>query len=168
MALILCFIHSTPTHTHTHTQRIWCFARSSLIISTLKTFGESYLLSKNLMRKSLPSLYLFPLPYAKAECELWDIKRLKRGKIWIFHYGYDDGRNLLAYIYHGKWKWDFLHHYLHSTHTSESIKRVLLNDSGNSPLFAFCQQDEAWALRAISSSHVKCMTTSDEENVLET
>lgn len=75
---------------------------------------------------------------------------------------------LLAYIYHGKWKLDFLHHYLHSTHTSAE-HQDLLNDSSISPLFAFCQRNEAWALRDISSSHVERMTTSDdEENVLET
>lgn len=67
---------------------------------------------------------------------------LKEGK---FEYSIMDmmmAETLLAYIYHGKWKLDFLHHYLHSTHTSAE-HQDLLNDSSISPLFAFCQRNEA-------------------------
>lgn len=67
---------------------------------------------------------------------------LKEGK---FEYSIMDmmmAETLLAYIYHGKWKLDFPHHYLHSTHTSAE-HQDLLNDSSISPLFAFCQRNEA-------------------------
>lgn len=67
---------------------------------------------------------------------------LKEGK---FEYSIMDmmmAETLLAYIYHGKWKLNFLHHYLHSTHTSAE-HQDLLNDSSISPLFAFCQRNEA-------------------------
>lgn len=108
--LLYSFSAHAHTNTHARTEPMMCTLQPyhrRLRRAPWKPFGNLIYRSKNRKWKksSFPSLFASIVIIRRGRMTVraldgwWDIKRLKRRKIWIFHYGYDDGRNFTLGVY---------------------------------------------------------------------